>query len=893
MNEIYPYSFGSTNLIDFFLICGYEYSYIYNKLLNDVLEEFENEANQNNKNLFIYIPKFKPSILNSICSFDYQKDMISENNIIDYTFLNVPKIYYNDKNKIDINKNIKNKNIIFFNSSFGSETKNIYNAFAYKFYESFSIKNIKVFIPKAFIFISEYPFFKLFKNISEEILIQYKNEKLEIPIEIQLFNILNFLPNSLKNTINFNLFQELNLKDNNNIINNESNLNKFKLNKISGFPFFDIDISEIFKIIPVDLLIEIFIFSFLEIKINIFYKDLEYLNLLIYIINSFSYPIDTQYNWQVISLSKEDIFDQENSIFDKPIPSIMGFNCNYDNEIENRFLYSGSHFSFDLKNKIFEFYSQDEKELDDIKTLQIRIKKSLKSNESFLQGILNNLYDRLINIYNEKFKDKEKLNENYNFFNSKDNFNIEIQEAFYEFNINFSALFNKFFVNTKDNKQININYKLDNTALTRDENLFYFFFEVTLKSGVMIELFEQQKFPSYNTLSYLLYYESTNLKILNNSFSHYFDLINYFYENNNNNILNIDFVNFYNFYQDNLKEYFFNESKYSKIINSFKNKDNNLYFYNYNIIELDNNLLFEYINLINNLNKEQFNKILNNYKNDLIFKNNCIKYVDFYYQLEDYFLSKNIMNKNELIIFVIFYLIIFLVQKINLEYFSNIIQQNVFLLKFNINKNIELIFECYLKLLQNKVKLFTNFSFFTNIIEVLLFHKNNPNINVIKLYNQIINYINENKYEFSNESNKFIEKILDIENSEIYNIKLIKANNNNEIINEIESYKKTIEDNNESEILYKNEIMINFISNYNNKNININSEIYSIKFLYNEIKSIINEYSLNYDFDKINKKKINFVLINLIFNIDYIFKFSNKLSKLVYLCLFEEKNNIL
>ena len=237
MNEIYPYSFGSTNLIDFFLICGYEYSYIYNKLLNDVLEEFENEANQNNKNLFIYVPKFKPSILNSICSFDYQKDMISENNIIDYTFLNVPKIYYNDKNKIDINENIKNKNIIFFNSSFASETKNIYNTYAYKFYESFSIKNIKVFIPKAFIFISEYPFFKLFKNISEEILIQYKNEKLEIPIEIQLFNILNFIPNSLKNTINFNLFQELNLKDNNNIINNESNLNKFKLNKISGFPF--------------------------------------------------------------------------------------------------------------------------------------------------------------------------------------------------------------------------------------------------------------------------------------------------------------------------------------------------------------------------------------------------------------------------------------------------------------------------------------------------------------------------------------------------------------------------------------------------------------------------------------------------------------------------------
>ena len=888
MNEIYPYSFSSTNLIDFFLICGYEYSYIYNNILNNILEEFENEANQNDNNLFIYVPKFKPSILNSICSFDYQKDMISENNIIDYTFLNIPKIYYNDKNKIDINKYNKNKNIIFYNSSFVSDTKNIYNAYAYKFYEKFSIKNIEVFIPKAFIFISEFPYFKLFKNISEGILIQYQNEKLEIPIEIQLFNILNFLPNSIKNSINFNLFQELNLKNN---INNESNLNNFKLNKISGFPFFDIDISEIFKLIPVELLIEVFIFSFLEFKINIFYEHLEYLNLIIYIINSFSYPIETQYNWQVISLSKDDIFDQENSIFDKPIPSIMGFNCNYYDEIENRFLYSGSHFSFDLENKIFEFYSQDKKELDDVKILQIKIKKNLKSNESFFQGIFNILYEKLIKIYNKKFKDNEKFNEEYNFFNSKDNFNFEIQEAFYEFNINFASLFNKFFVHNKENKQININYQLDKKVLNKEEKIFYFYFEVTLKSGVMIELFEQQKIPPFNSLSYLLYYENINLKILNNSFNNYFDLINYFYDNNNKNILNIDFVNFYNYYKDNLKEYFFNESKYSKIINSFKNKDNNslsLYYYTYNIIELDNNILFKYINLINNLTKEQFNKIFIDYKNDIIFKNKYSKYIDFYYQLEDYFLSKNMINKTELIIIMIFYLIIFFVQKVNLEYFSNIIQQNVFLLKFNINKNIELIFEDYLKLLQKKVKLFTNFSFFSNIIEVLLFHKNNPNINIINLYNQITNYINENNYEFSHENNKFIEKILDTENSEIYNIKLIKANNN-EIINEIESYKKTIEDNNESEILYKNEIMINFISNYDNKNININSEIYSIKFLYNEIKLIINEYSLNYDFDKINKKKLNFVLINLIFYIDYIFKFSNKLSKLVYLCLTEEK----
>ena len=38
MNDIYPYPYNSTNLIDFFLICGYEYSYIYNNLLNNILE---------------------------------------------------------------------------------------------------------------------------------------------------------------------------------------------------------------------------------------------------------------------------------------------------------------------------------------------------------------------------------------------------------------------------------------------------------------------------------------------------------------------------------------------------------------------------------------------------------------------------------------------------------------------------------------------------------------------------------------------------------------------------------------------------------------------------------------------------------------------------------------
>ena len=887
MNDIYPYPYNSTNLIDFFLICGYEYSYIYNNLLKIILEEFENEANQNDKNLFTYIPKFKPSILNSICSFDYQKEMISEKNIIDYTFLDIPEIYYNDKNKIKNNKNINSKNIIFLNSSIATDTKNIYNTFAYIFYENFSIKNIEVFIPKAFIFISEHSFFKLYKNISEEFLIQYKNDKLEIPIEFQIFNIINFLPNSIKNSINLFLFQEFNLKDNNNI--NEPKENKLKLDKISGYTFFDIDISEIFKIVPVDLLIEVFIFSFLEFKINIFYNDLEFLNLFIYIINSFSYPLETQYNWQVISLSKSDIFDQENSIIDKPIASILGFNCSYNNEIENRFQYIRSHFSFDMENKIFEFYCEDKEELDNIKTLQVKIKKTLKNKEPFFHESLNILYDKLISIYDKKFKDVKKFSEKYNFFDSKDNYNREIQEAFYEFNINFGVLFYKFFKNNKENNKIDICYKFDDKDLNKEEKIFFNFFEITLKNGDMIDLFEQQKYIFSNSLSYMIYNEIINLKKLNNSFNNYFDLINYFYNIKDNNILNIDFVNFYNYYQDNLKEYFFNESKYSKIINSFKKKDNNnnsYLYYSYNIIEIDNNLLFKYINLINNLSQEEYNKIFIDYKNNIIL-NNHFKYIDFFYQFEDYFLSKNIMNKKDLIIYMIFYLIIFLIQKFNLEYFSNIIQQNLFLLKFNLNKNIELIFECYLKLLQNNVKILTNFSFFSNIIEILLIHKNNLNINIVKLYSQIINFINQNNYEFSNEKNGLVEKILDIEISELYNIKLMKINNN-EIINEIELFKKNIEDNNEFEILYKNEIMINFISNCANKNININCEIYSIKFLYNEIKLIINDYLLSYDFDKINKKKLNFVLINLIFYIDYIFKFSNKLSKLVYLCLSEE-----
>ena len=111
-------------------------------------------------------------------------------------------------------------------------------------------------------------------NISKNLVSYSKKPSVSIPLEIILYNIVNYIPPPIHSTIKFNL----NSKEHDLILLN----NNYIMNQISGYPSFDFKISEIFKIMPIHLLIKIMVFSFLEETIIIFSPKLEILNIVLF-----------------------------------------------------------------------------------------------------------------------------------------------------------------------------------------------------------------------------------------------------------------------------------------------------------------------------------------------------------------------------------------------------------------------------------------------------------------------------------------------------------------------------------------------------------------------------------------------------------------------------------
>ena len=377
----YPYLGFSSNLIDYFLIIGYEDSYIdknikpkiKNKLKsklnfetlkseNNVIDNFNNisyntnntydnkindnnnktndnnnktndsndknnNSNDKNKNNFlsIFLDKNKPSILSNISNLNYNEQMIEEEKIIEIIYPNVPNIYYFIDESLPQDSNYN----LIFNYNDLKQNK-IFNGFAYKFYEIFIFKNFKLALPKSIVIISQYPFFSFYSNIIKDILKLFKNKILEIPIEILIYNIINYLPAPIDYSYKYKLFPENTLKtydtksnENEDIFKNEKIINKnynsyieikkniFEnkcISQLSGYPIFDYNIDEIFKFFQFEFIIELFIYTFLQQDLIIFYDNLEELNILLFSLYQLNYPLNySSYFENIFALSKEEV----------------------------------------------------------------------------------------------------------------------------------------------------------------------------------------------------------------------------------------------------------------------------------------------------------------------------------------------------------------------------------------------------------------------------------------------------------------------------------------------------------------------------------------------------------------------------------------------------------
>ena len=492
-----PYMALSPSLIEYFAIIGYKESFI-----PKILDSYKKKKNY-----------YKPLVISSITSK-------SDINLIDNKLI-ISQIYPENPITILVDRNNPNfespstSNLIYsfcFDSTDGKE-KIFYVCYAFKFYEKYNYNIIKnyseeYYIPKAFCIISQYYYFTIFEHICKNLYNLFENNnntgnKDQIPLEILIYNIVNFIPSPIFHSLQFDFF----------------GYDKYEKGKeirqMSGYPYLEFDLSEIFNFLPLNFVLEIYFLTFLELSIIFFCSDLELLNMVMFIMFALNYPSnDSPYYWHVVSVSKDN-FVGENQFVGKFMVSFVGVNCAYNSEF-NTSPFGKFHYVVDLNNKkcsLIETEELDEErdimDFQNMKDIQMYIRNILKENKSenyFIKKNIVNLKNKLESILDSNPDYNISPKAKYvNFFKiSKEimNNNKKIQEAFYDFNINILmlliqdyALNDSFTAIKKDDvnksvQKINKLIKIEgNNELSKEEHLFLQIYRSSSKYGLYYENF--------------------------------------------------------------------------------------------------------------------------------------------------------------------------------------------------------------------------------------------------------------------------------------------------------------------------------------------------------------------------------------------------------------------
>ena len=575
----YPYLGYSPNLIEYFGIIGYQEEFV-PQIIKGI---------QRNRNIY------PPTIINSVISnIDYGT---TDNNLmLSQIYPDNPPII-----KENINEEIPPPTNIIYSFCFDSQDgkkKLFYTCYAYKFHEKYKnpLNNEVYYIPKAFALISQYAFFNTFHYICENLVkIINKGYKNSLPMEILIFSLLNYLPTPMNYNISLGIFDFL-LK-----------VDKLQLEQLSGYPYIDFDLAEIFSLIPLNLLLEIYLITFLEQKILFFSENLEILNIIMYIMFSLNYPCnDSIYFWHIVSLSPKN-FNDDNKFVGKLQNSLLGVNMFYDEFLDTS-MFGPYYFVMDLDNKkLFLKYSknnndEDEKnDINDLLSLQAFIQNCIKDknvDSYFLKKCIKELRINLENIQN---MEQYYYGKNINFFKMSPKIkeiNKRIQEVFYRFNLNvLMMLYNDNELNTSYDKITNIENKLakelkfrgKSIILPHNEILFCNIFRESIKYKVYYENFIQN-YDSIDIFKIALLFceEFINLKIndVNNNFfvnTSFFKIIDTLYFQSIPQTVNISISNLFNEYTEKIskhfKHFFIDKNKSDKQLFSLNRKILNKFIY--------------------------------------------------------------------------------------------------------------------------------------------------------------------------------------------------------------------------------------------------------------------------------------------------------------------------
>ena len=294
--EQYPLA-ESPRLIEEFLIMGYTNVVKKEKVINKIKSEILLNKNYDSLNyLKLYTFNHLPTLLSSITS-NSNYTLIDTQNLITYVYPIPPKIYFCNQS----NHEETPKSKIIFN--------NIHNGivnigYAYCFYEKDIIKldenekkELIIYFPKAFVIISQYNYFYVFHKICDNLHKQFLSDNIEIPLEIQIYNLVNFIPCPLDNKLELILFPDKELSsiikckdfDEYRKLNDINNC--LFLEQLGGYKHTEINFCKILDILSPETIIQTYLQLICGKTIAFFSEEQEKLNYVLLVFSHLLFPL--------------------------------------------------------------------------------------------------------------------------------------------------------------------------------------------------------------------------------------------------------------------------------------------------------------------------------------------------------------------------------------------------------------------------------------------------------------------------------------------------------------------------------------------------------------------------------------------------------------------------
>jgi len=923
--EQYPNA-ESSHLIDQFILVGYsdiiKNEKVINKIKSNVISKKikYNDLDILKSEEIRYLPSALFSMIGN-SNILYPEEKV----LIQYFFPSPLTIYYCNK---EHNKEPEIEKILYNRAEI--EAKIINSGYAYLFYEKEIIElnkkeSIIFYFPKAFIFISQYNYFYTFHKICEYLHKQFLSDKVEIPIEIQIYNIINFIPCPFDNKLELSIFDtDLSsiVKFNNYEEYKSLNRNHIDIERLKGYRHSEINFCKIFEYFSPEDIVHIFLQSLAGYNCAFFSRNRETLNFILFVFTQFLFPLTAKEF--VYSFNPNKFFMDEETEF----RLIFGYLCSFEiikfynpfmknNEKKSNFLLIedeninkineyeeniglNTNFIVDIDQGIFKIYEKESGQKnncsndDEIQRQKylfsyfenlLNDDKKLNENiEITLDILIRELYNKIKSL-SILIKDKHLMSSFFVENEEIDKFSKQILECFLNFNVLISNDFIDTFFDYNEGKDLESNKKKkENLNISEIELCYYKHFEnntANILYNIVLECTESPfKKASRRGFDNLLtiYKENNNNKLLIKE--HCIDLLDCVFKKKDSENSTISFFEFNKFFYDNLRLFIYKSINKDYIEKKMIKKDNiNNYYYKYKKIDLDNDLLLKYCYYLDDLDINVKNKIFPTsvYINNSIEKIIHIK--DYYKSYDKFFFTHKIFSFKTIIEFCILNILVLSTSEVKFSQFAESIYSLIREMNFGIRKYAELILNVSYRILVKKhITDVNEINKYFYIYKKILIEEKKilPNDELLILEEKIKNYIDAISDPSGINPTNTSEETPKPEEDNLFKF-------TPEIVDKSE-FNIEVRDNWEKEGEIKKKISLSSELLGNNE---ISSDnIYYPYTLYLKLNELIDKFYISLDINSVDKDEYNKLIINVIYYFRFIKdQFPKDIMNFLFLCI--------